>query len=83
VASACAKPQAVQQSYPFQDPNESVEERVNNTVSLMTLEEKINALGTEPSVPRLGIKGSRHVEGLHGGGARWTGIRQLARQTPS
>ena len=66
VASACVKPQAAEQSYPFQDPNKSVEERVNNIVSLMTLEEKINALGTDPSVPRLGIKGSRHVEGLHG-----------------
>jgi len=55
-----------QESYPFQDPTKSVEERVNSIVSLMTLEEKINALGTDPSVPRLGIKGSRHVEGLHG-----------------
>ncbi len=55
-----------QQSHPFQDPKKSVEERVNNIVSLMSLEEKINALGTDPSVPRLGIKASRHVEGLHG-----------------
>lgn len=32
----------------------------------MTLEEKIACLSTDPSVPRLGIKGSRHVEGIHG-----------------
>ena len=32
----------------------------------MTRDEKINCLGTNPSVPRLGIKGTGHVEGLHG-----------------
>ncbi len=77
------QPAAAQDTYPFQDPQKSVEERVNNIVSLMTLEEKINALGTDPSVPRLGIKGSRHVEGLHGlaqGGpafASWRGTHPV------
>jgi len=32
----------------------------------MTLEEKISCLSTDPNVSRLGIKGSRHIEGLHG-----------------
>src|SRR5689334_11485039 len=32
----------------------------------MTLDEKISALSTHPDVPRLGIKGAGHVEGLHG-----------------
>ena len=32
----------------------------------MTLEEKISCLSTDPNVLRLGIKGSRHIEGLHG-----------------
>ena len=32
----------------------------------MTIEEKISCLGTNPSVPRLGIKASGHVEGIHG-----------------
>ena len=54
------------QKYPFQNPNLSIEERVNNIVSLMTLDEKIRCFSTDPSVPRLNIKGSRHVEGLHG-----------------
>jgi hypothetical protein len=44
-------------------------------ISLMTLDEKIACLGTDPSVPRLGIKGSHHVEGIHGlaqgGPANW------------
>ena len=54
------------QKYPFQNPNLSIEERVNNIISLMTLDEKIKCFSTDPSVPRLSIKGSRHVEGLHG-----------------
>ncbi len=52
--------------YPFQDPNLPVEARINNLLSLMTVEEKIQALGTDPSVPRLDVHGSSHIEGLHG-----------------
>lgn len=52
--------------YPFQDPSLPIEARVSNILSLMTLEEKIASLGTVPSVPRLGIRGAGHVEGLHG-----------------
>jgi beta-glucosidase len=55
-----------QYQYPFQNPNLPIEERVNNIVALMTRDEKIACLGTNPSVPRLGIKGANHVEGLHG-----------------
>jgi beta-glucosidase len=50
----------------FRDPERPVEERIANILLLMTLEEKVECLGTHPSVPRLGIKGSGHVEGLHG-----------------
>jgi beta-glucosidase len=32
----------------------------------MTLEEKIDCLATRASVPRLGVKGSPHIEGYHG-----------------
>ncbi len=63
--------------YPFQNPSVPMEARVNNILSLMTLEEKIAALSTDPSVPRLGIVGSGHLEGLHGvalgGPAGWGG----------
>ena len=55
-----------QYQYPFQDPGLPIEERVNNIISLMTLDEKIACLGTRPNVPRLGITGTGHVEGLHG-----------------
>ena len=57
---------SAQYQYPFQNPDLSIEQRVRNIVSLMTVDEKIFCLGTDPSVPRLGIHGTRHVEGLHG-----------------
>lgn len=64
-----------QYQYPFQNPNLPVEKRIDNILSLMTLDEKISCLSTDPSVPRLGIKGATHVEGLHGvsmgGPANW------------
>jgi len=63
--------------YPFQNPNLDVEKRIDNLLQLMTLDEKIQALSTNPSVPRLGVKGTGHVEGLHGlalgGPAGWGG----------
>src|SRR5256885_1842355 len=61
--------------YPFQNPDLPVEERITNILSLMTVDEKIECLGTNPSVPRLGIKGAGHMEGIHGlavgGPAKW------------
>jgi len=57
---------AQQYQYAFQNPNLPVEVRINNILSLMTLEEKIAALSTDPTIPRLGIHGSSHIEGLHG-----------------
>ena len=52
--------------FPFQNPNVPLEERVNNIVSLMTLQEKIAFLSSRPGVPRLGIRAMGQVEGLHG-----------------
>lgn len=54
------------QQYPFQNPSLDVEKRIDNLLSLMTLEEKVAVLSTNPSVPRLGVVGTGHVEGLHG-----------------
>jgi beta-glucosidase len=50
----------------FQDPAQSLEERIDDLLALLTLEEKVGCLGTDPSVPRLGLQGSGHIEGLHG-----------------
>jgi beta-glucosidase len=55
-----------QYKYPFQNPDMPVEDRITNLLSLMTLEEKVNCLSTNPTVVRLGVKGTGHVEGLHG-----------------
>jgi beta-glucosidase len=54
------------QDYPFQDVSLSEDARIKNLISLMTLDEKINCLSTRISVPRLGVKGARTIEGLHG-----------------
>ena len=54
------------QQYPFQNPDLPIEQRIDNILSLMTIDEKIECLHTNPSVPRLGIKASGHVEGIHG-----------------
>jgi beta-glucosidase len=72
-----------QYQYPFLNPNLPVEARIDNILSLMTLDEKISALSTSPDVPRLGIHGSGHIEGLHGaayggpGGWEGRGLKPL------
>jgi len=52
--------------YPFQDPGLPIDQRVENILKLMTPAEKIACLGTNPTVQRLGIKGTGQMEGLHG-----------------
>lgn len=52
--------------YPFQNPAMALEERVDNIVSLMTLDEKIAFFSSRPGVPRLDIRAMGQVEGLHG-----------------
>lgn len=55
-----------QYKYPFKNPEIPLEDRISNLLSLMTLDEKVDCLGTNPSIIRLGVKGTGHVEGLHG-----------------
>jgi len=63
------------QNYPFQDVRLTEDERIRNLISLLTTDEKMSLLSTRLAVPRLGIKGIRTVEGLHGlaysGPANW------------
>ena len=64
------------QDYPFQDPSLADDARLDNLISLMNLEEKIAHLSPRlRGIPRLGVKGTRTVEGLHGlalsGPANW------------
>lgn len=55
-----------QNSYPFQNPQLPLEERVTNVLSLMTIEEKASAFGNSTEVPRLNIPNAGGSEGLHG-----------------
>jgi beta-glucosidase len=57
---------AQQPRYPFYDPNLPAEKRIDNLLSLMSTDEKINCLGTRTSVPRLGVPNIGSSEGIHG-----------------
>ncbi len=69
---------------PYQDAKLPVEERITDLIGRMTLDEKLAMLGTDPTIPRLGIVGTNHVEGLHGlalGGPGGWGGRGLVTPT--
>jgi beta-glucosidase len=52
--------------HPFNDPQLPMEKRIDNLLSLMTLDEKIDCLGTKTGVPRLGVPNFGSSEGIHG-----------------
>ena len=54
------------QHHPFDNPNLSTEQRIDNLLSLMTTDEKIDCLGTQTGVPRLGVPNIGSSEGIHG-----------------
>ncbi len=64
----------------YADPHAGAERRITDLLAHMTLDEKIHALSTDPSVPRLAVAGTGHVEGLHGlalgGPGHWEGRNQ-------
>ena len=55
-----------QRHYPFNDPSLPMEKRIDNLLSLMTVDEKVGCLGTNTSVPRLGVPNIGSSEGIHG-----------------
>jgi len=59
-------PLRAQNQYPFQNANLPLEQRVDNILSLMTLDEKLACLATSTAVPRLHIPDAGWSEGLHG-----------------
>lgn len=66
-ADAALPPAAVPPSgLPFQNPDLPVEQRIDDLIARLTLEEKIDCMAMQAAVPRLGVKGSRHIEGYHG-----------------
>lgn len=60
--SLCAQPP----KYPFLDPSIPAAKRIDNLLSLMTIEEKVDCLGTRTGVPRLGVPNIGSSEGIHG-----------------
>ena len=68
---------SAQTNYPFQNPALTDNARLDNLLSVMTLDEKVNALSTNLGIPRLGIPNTGHSEGLHGmalgGPGNWGG----------
>ena len=57
---------AQQSAQPFRNPALPMEKRIDNLLSLMTLEEKIDCLGTRTGIPRLGVPNFGSSEGIHG-----------------
>ena len=57
---------AQQTTHPFNDPALPMEKRIDNLLSLMTVDEKIDCLGTRTGVPRLGVMSFGSSEGIHG-----------------
>jgi beta-glucosidase len=67
VTAFAAGPSSAQTQYAFQDPALDLEKRIDNVLSLMTLDEKIASLSPSGvTVPRLGIPGTRIGEALSG-----------------
>lgn len=54
------------QNHPFDNPNLPTAQRIDNLLSLMTTQEKIDCLGTLTGVPRLGVPNIGSSEGIHG-----------------
>jgi beta-glucosidase len=50
----------------FADPDLPAERRIDDLLAALTLEEKIECLASRPRLPRLGLRLTGHVEGLHG-----------------
>ena len=59
-------PAFAQQPPAYKDPSIPAEKRIDNLLSLMTLDEKIACLGTRTGVPRLGVPNFGSSEGIHG-----------------
>ncbi|MBW4039313.1 MAG: beta-glucosidase [Acidobacteria bacterium] len=74
---ACSLSATAQTTPIYADSSAPTEARITDLLNHMTLEEKVDAFSTDPTVPRLGIVGTGHVEGLHGlalgGPGHWEG----------
>jgi beta-glucosidase len=60
---------------PFRDTALPMEKRIDDLLSQMTLDEKIDCLGTRTGVPRLGVPNFGSSEGIHGVVQRGSALR--------
>ena len=61
-----ARMAAAQADYPFRDAKLGDDQRIDDLLGRLTLEEKLTLLSDHPKIPRLGLAFSGQVEGLHG-----------------
>jgi len=66
LAAGLARVAAAQVDYPFRDPKLGEDQRIDDLLGRLTLDEKLTLLSDHPKFPRLGIAFSGQVEGLHG-----------------
>ena len=78
VGASLALAAPAQPSYPFQNPTLPVEQRIDNFLSLLTLQEKIDLLGKSINVPRLGLHAEGSVATIPGSGGQFEGLHGLA-----
>ena len=76
VLPALALAQAPQ--YPFQNRALTDKQRIANLLSLLTLDEKIDLMGTTLDIPRLGIHASGPVPTLIGSDGQFEGLQGVA-----
>lgn len=65
-AASTASAEAASGPRLFANPDLPPEKRIDDLLAALTLEEKIECLSSRPSLPRLGLRLTGHVEGLHG-----------------
>ena len=66
VAASTATPATLAGASVWANPDSPAEARIDDLVARLTLDEKIACLSPRPELPRLGLRLSAHVEGLHG-----------------
>lgn len=81
--AASATTSAHAQPYPFQNPSLPPEQRIDNLMSLLTPQEKIDLLGMTLDIQRLGIHASGSAPTIPGSFGQFEGLHGLAVGGPS
>jgi beta-glucosidase len=66
LAAGMARWAAAQADFPFRDTKLGDDQRINDLLSRLTVEEKIQMMSDHVKIPRLGLVFTGQVEGLHG-----------------